>query len=426
MHGRLRMVHRAIGIVLVMMQCFPFSVLAANTPNSIRWVSINKTGHWSSSHEAIYPELIRRVQKWVENIDSLDVQVALSSKSINKRNLGLDKLRLNLSESSEKLRKALLAGEGSNSLKTLLSEMKELRQTASSKSELGPEIQTSLISEAAYYWSQNDLPSTRTAVERAIKIQPKGQVPLIEEWDDSNAIGFNSEAFEGFVSKVKASQVRSCIISIETKTSPSIIKVNGFSIGNSKEVALVPGNLHHIEIQSPGYESGKENVVCSGAGRKKVKVVLQKSKDPSTITETDLDKNHQSKSMILIEPVQDRFKLFLYTPGRDFDEILLSHPLRLADMESDSGLPTGPIVTDAALAIFEKHKLLATHLQVGVLGNPDFSRSLSSDIDEGSRKKRWLNSPIFWGIVGGALLGGAITYFSTQNKNPSAVNSDWE
>ena len=78
--------------------------------------------------------------------------------------------------------------------------------------------------------------------------------------------------------------------------------------------------------------------------------------------------------------------------------------------------------------LFEKHKLLASNLQVTEIGKNNDSSLLQNSVNAGVKtgKTTWLESPVFWGIIGGVLLGGAVTYFANQRGNSTSVSSDWE
>lgn len=68
---------------------------------------------------------------------------------------------------------------------------------------------------------------------------------------------------------------------------------------------------------------------------------------------------------------------------------------------------------------------MAMNLQVANFENDNPLASFKPEVRVESRGKSWIESPVFWGIVGGVLLGGAITYFATQNKGTSTTTSDW-
>lgn len=415
---------QAIFLLLILTQLMPWPIIAANMPRNIRTITINKTGEWGDKQEAVYSDLTRRVQKWVENIESLDVQIAPSSKLINKGNLGRDKVKLDLMESSQSLLNGLLKGKDKSALKSIANHLRDMRTQAAGQGELGPEIQTSLFAEGALYWSNNNFSAATETLRRAIRIQPKGQLPSIVDWDDSDWTSFNSDAFESFVSSIQSREMRSCSLRIETNVSPVVLKINGFLIENTGLVNLVPGDLHHLEVQSPGFELKKSMIGCQSSGSQLIKVELQKQRKSHSRLSTDLDKNYQGGTMILIEPKKEEFKLLLYTPGKDYDEIPLTHPLKIADLKYDSIKSTGPILTDAAIEVFEKHKLLAANFKVNMT-EPQIRHFSLEGVSEESTQMGWLKSPVFWGIVGGVVLGGAITYFAKRNQN-SSISSNWE
>lgn len=410
-------------VVLVLSQMFPYSILAAPNPSSVRSLSLNKTGYWGKNQEAVYPELVRRVQKWIENIEALDVKVSPSSNLVKKADFENDRLRLNLTEATERLRKALLVGSNRDITVALLSELRNSRARAAGRSDLGEEIQAAWFVEAAHHWVTNNELECRRALERAVRIHPLGQVPSILEWDQATTETFPIDSFESFVSRVQAEQVRSCELNLAPNAAVFKAKINGFPSGRGTSVNLVPGDVHHIEIQAPGYEVKKEKVSCDRPGKKRVVMVLKKQKDAAVVKEFNQRDLYEGKSMILIEPFKDQFKLMLYTPGRDFDELPTRYPIRISDMGSDYGSSTGPIATDAALAIFEKHKVLASDLRSPYLVS-NSGGNLNYRTENEQTQTVWFKSPVFWGVVGGLMLGGAITYFS--NRKTSSTSSDWE
>ena len=423
----LKNIQSFIVIILVTLQCSSFSAVAAIHPQSGYWIGVQQLGDWKSEEEAVYPELIRQVQKWVENIDSLNVQVALSSIPANKTQINLEKLKFQLAQATEKLKKVLVSTDNKETTSVLFNRMIELRKRSSGNSNLGPEIQESLVIEAAYYWKQGRWALSTAAAERAIKIHPKGQISSLAEWDSLSSANFNIDAFDSFIEQIKAKQTRNCIIEIDTVPNFVEVKVNGFLMGSIKEVALVPGGAHHLELIAKGFKSREQIVHCKGLEHKRLKISLEQNREPSQIEVAKLNRMSNSKSMILIEPIKDTFKLFLYTPGNEMDEIPLRNPLRLANLGLGSDLIVGPS-TDATIALFEKHKLLASNLQVTEIGKNNDSSLLQNSVNAGVKtgKTTWLESPVFWGIIGGVLLGGAVTYFANQRGNSTSVSSDWE
>lgn len=124
----LKNIQSFIVIILGTLQCSSFSAVAAIHPQSGYWIGVQQLGDWKSEEEAVYPELIRQVQKWVENIDSLNVQVALSSIPANKTQINLEKLKFQLAQATEKLKKVLVSTDNKETTSVLFNRMIELRK----------------------------------------------------------------------------------------------------------------------------------------------------------------------------------------------------------------------------------------------------------------------------------------------------------
>ncbi|NBY20865.1 hypothetical protein EBQ74_11640 [bacterium] len=415
---------RAMVAMLIFFQVLPHSIFALNAPTTIRSLSVNKTGKWNTEQEAGYPELVKRVQKWIENIDALDVKLSPSFQVVSNTTLETDRLRLGLMEATERVRRAMLVAKDSETLAALKNEMTAARKRVAGQGDFGPEIQRAWVTEAAYHWMLKKFDAARSALERAIRIHPEGKIAYISDWDDQTGENFAIDAFEGFVAQVKSNLLRSCELNLHSDTLNFQVKINGFPSGRGTSVKLVPGDIHHLEVRAPGYNLKKEKVACEGPGKKTIFIALKKEQYPSLAKSAVTQMSHQLKSMILIEPRQDEFKLILYTPGREFDEIPTKYPIKLADLGSEFGGSTGPIATDAAIAVFEKHKLLALDLRP-LAFDSQAEGSFNYQVEKDPTEKPWFKSPIFWGIVGGIALGGAITYFANRNKINS-TSSDWE
>lgn len=319
-------------IVLIFSQSCPLWVCAANVPNSSQAVALNKLGSWKTEQEAVYPELVRRIQTWAENIESINVQVVMGNHALNKNNLAIDKLRSELSEASEKLQVQLFNGGDKLGNKKLLDTMVKIRRRASGRAELGPQIQKSLLVEAAYNWNEGNISLARIIAERAIKIHPEGQIISFDHWDSSVLGHFNVDAFDSFLSEVKSKQTRNCAIRTDISPSSAHVRVNGFSVLNPKEFILASGSAHHLEVTALGFEPKKEMISCRGLETKRMKWVLNQSQGASLVFKNESIQPRDFKSMLLIEPKEDRFSLFLYTPGTAIDEMPLKHPIKLAEL----------------------------------------------------------------------------------------------
>jgi hypothetical protein len=411
--------------VLIFSQSFPFSVYAANVPNSSQSVALNKLGSWKIEQEAAYPELVRRIQTWAENIDSINVQVVMGNRAISKNELAIDKLRSELSEASEKLQAQLFNGSDKVGNKKLVDAMVQIRRRASGKTELGPQIQKSLLVEAAYNWNEGNVSLARIVAERAIKIHPEGQTNSFEHWDNSVLSHFNADAFDSFLSEIKSKLTRNCVIRADISPVTAQVSINGFLVSNPREFVLPSDSSHHLAVTALGFEPKREMISCKGLETKRINLALNQVRETSMVSKAESFQAKDLKSMLLIEPTEDRFKLFLYTPGTAIDEMPLKYPIKLTELASEVENRDVPIATDAAVSLFEKHRLLATNLQVTNFENENPLSSVKTEIRGESKGKSWIESPVFWGIVGGVLLGGAITFFATQNKGTSTTTSDW-
>jgi hypothetical protein len=412
-------------VFLIFAQSFSVLTYGLNAPTASQWVGLNKIGSWKTAQEAAYPELVRRIQTWAENIDSLNVQVVIGTPSISNKELAIDKLRSELSEASEILQSRIFKGGDEISNKKLLAAMIQIRRRASGRSELGPQIQKSLLVEAAYHWNEGNISLARTVAERAIKIHPDGQTVSFGQWDNSALSHFNVDAFDSFISQVKSKQTRNCAIQVVTVPVGAQISINGFRVTNPEAFVLASQSSHHLEVSSSGFETKKEMISCKGLETKKIRLVLNQGREVSQLSKRESIKEQDLKSMLLVEPAEDRFKLFLYTPGTALDEIPLNHPIKLVELGSQAENRNVPIATDAAINLFEKHRLLAMNLQVGDHERDNPLPTFKSETRGESREKKWIESPVFWGIVGGVILGGTITYFASQNKGPASTTSDW-
>ena len=112
--------------------------------------------------------------------------------------------------------------------------------------------------------------------------------------------------------------------------------------------------------------------------------------------------------------------------GKYLDEIPLQREIKINTVASADFEKENPIASDAAISLFRKHQLLASDFRATDSKLGDLSGTLRSDVNFSREKKSWLESPVFWGIVGGILAGGAITYFATRDNSPGTTTSDWE
>ncbi len=415
-------------VLICLTQCVPSFIFSAVAPLPQGELRMGRTGTWNKDHNAVYFELTKAVQKWIENLEPVAVRVSLDGSSLPAKSVEYDRQRADLSKLSQDLKTALFQGMASSSLQILREKLVDSRKRASSYPDLGPQIQESLLVEGAYYWNLGNKKSSRSLIERAIRIHPHGVLPTFAEWDQNNT-NFNTEAFDGFIHQIRAQTVRNCLMVIETTPSKVQLKINGFQLENSQEVALASGFQHHLEVTQDGFLGQKRKVSCLGPERRKWRFHLAK-RVPVHEFEREIDEtilsSQKSKSMILIEPEKEHFKLFLYTPGKYLDEIPLSQPIKLAEVQQGNVMEQSPLVSDAIVSLFDKHQLLASDLR---LNDQDFVQIPSpfrGEMALARTEKRWIDSPVFWGIVGGILVGGAITYFANRKQSSTATSEDWE
>lgn len=265
---------------------------------------------------------------------------------------------------------------------------------------------------------------SRSLIERAIRIHPEGILPALFDWEGAATEKFNIDAFDEFASKSKAKTIRSCSILFVIEPEEVELRVNGFLVGEKNKLSLMPGYSHHLDISRAGFESYKQRISCRGVEHKKMIVKLKELKSNRRTSIESASNVYSNRGMIVIEPNKDRFKLFLYTPGKRFDEIPLAYPITLADITDPESTTKSPIVSDAVIGLLEKHNLLAYDLALPETSSKHTPSVFQGEMRLDKSEKTWFNSPMFWGIVGGVLVGGAITYFATRNTN--TVMGEWE
>lgn len=404
---------------------FPVSTFSALTPSTPEAkIFVGKVGVWDKSHQEAFPHLIRQVQSWVENLDDAAIQVSSKRIELDTNRIKVDRLKGELIEVSDQFKRALISGESKANLEILEQKMFDLRRKASGISELGPEIQTSLLLESAFKWKLGGSPDSRSLIERAIRIHPEGILPALFDWEGAATEKFNIDAFDEFASKSKAKTIRSCSILFVIEPEEVELRVNGFLVGEKNKLSLMPGYSHHLDISRAGFESYKQRISCRGVEHKKMIVKLKELKSNRRTSIESASNVHSNRGMIVIEPNKDRFKLFLYTPGKRFDEIPLAYPITLADITDSESTTKSPIVSDAVIGLLEKHNLLAYDLALPETSSKHTPSVFQGEMRLDKSEKTWFNSPMFWGIVGGVLVGGAITYFATRNTN--TVMGEWE
>jgi hypothetical protein len=399
-----------------------FSALSPSVPEA--HISVGKVGVWDKSHQEAYPHLVKQVQSWVENLENAAIRVSSRRIELDTNLIKVDRLKGELIEICDEFKQALLRGEAKGSLETLKQKMGDLRRKASGISELGPEIQTSLLLESAFKWQAGGITDSRSLIERALRIHPDGVLPVLFDWESSAADKFNVAAFDEFASKIRSKAIRSCSISFQFEPEEAQLRVNGFLVSEKNRLSLMPGYSHHLDISRSGFESYKQKVSCGGVEHKKIVVKLNESKSNRRAVAESSSNGRVGRGMIVIEPNKDRFKLFLYTPGKRFDEIPLAYPITLADLSDTEFATKSPIVSDAVISLFEKHHLLAYDLALPENISRQTPSVFQGEMRLDRSEKTWFDSPIFWGIVGGVLVGGGITYFATRNDTPAT--GDWE
>ena len=127
-----------------------------------------------------------------------------------------------------------------------------------------------------------------------------------------------------------------------------------------------------------------------------------------------------------MKPHKEHLKLFLYSPGEFLEEIPLTHSVRIAQSEMSGLDESNPINSDAMLQLLKKHELLASNAHIPQLEPLNIAYPFSAQSKMQAKEPAWFESPVFWGIVGGLLVGGGITYFATQDKSSGTTSSDWD
>lgn len=409
--------------VIIASLCFPPFGFSATPPISQTNIQIGRIGNWKPNQQQFYSDVARQVQHWVENVDDGVVRVSNKSYRIASNFNPVEHIRFELHRANQQLKVGILEGQSVSFLDKNLDLIKDLRKKASKSSDVGPEIRDSLFWEGAYYWMRGNVDLGRRSIERALKIHPAGSLPEISDWDSKEIGTFNAAAFESFVDKVKSKFIRNCSVNLDIEPRDARLRVNGFSWDTRQQLWLASGVFHHIDIEAKDFISQKQLVSCQTLESKKLTVKLINKSSENKVAEHS---SSTAKAIILLESNDDLLKLFLYTPGKYLDEIPLNRKIKLTSTGLGNTGETNPIVSDAMEGLLRKHELIASNLQIGALESSGLSSVFAAETKANQREKSWFESPVFWGIVGGVLVGGAITYFATRNDNTGAVNSDWE
>lgn len=363
----------------------------------------------SHSEERAYDIVERRLQRWLDNFESLHVRAQRVGVSLSAEEVTLDSDRARLMECSEELLKGVLF-MSEHDLNPGLTEMKTLRDGLKRVKHLGPVLQKAYIAEASYLWKRKKREHAKSLIQKALLLHPDAKIESLPQWEWDEP-GFDTSGFEAMVRDSGALR-KGCRVQVQVSPSNALVRVNGFEMGRRKTFYLSQGSSYLLSAAMPGYETNESVLECDGRGQRRLLVPLKKE-DRKINSKKDslfqVSSRYGVESLCLVEPKRGEFRLHLYSPGLAMEEIPMLRPLLVAEVLDSPGDEALPIATDAFLQIFQKHRLARLTAVLDPLPSTlKYEASGTSDT--------WYNNWKVWAIVGGVIGGAALAYFATSNS----------
>jgi len=414
---KLSIVNRRVALLVLWIYGFECT-LAAHLPSSnlqSTRLGIVPIGALNDSEERAYPLVAKRIQRWLENLDS--IRASAESIASNGRagafqqeagENRLVRLSSQIWADSENERT-----ESSDSLK----ELRRLRSQVFFQSS-GPAIQKAYLAEAAFRWVRGDKRGGEDLLKKALLLSPDGHADL--SLFDSQRETSPLHAFEAKILESENQLKRGCLLHLDVNRNQARIVANGFDVGSGRQLRLPIGGTFHVHAETNDEESPSILVPCERPGIKRASITLRRKKlSVQSGSLSQLSQSHSVESLCLVEPVGDSFRLFLFTPGVAVDEIPLKNPWLVAEVLDNPTTDSVPIATDAFLDLLSRHHTS----RLSYLENPSADRTLIQGkmATGASSDTQWYNSWKFWAITGGIVGATVVTYLATK---PSTVKSN--
>lgn len=401
---------KGLSLLLIFLQTVPLH--AAGTP-----VGIARWGESAAADEKAFSLVEKRLQRWVENNDSFQLEVKPFSKFLREEDLMGEVNQLHFGQLVTQIKAELpgLSATESGKISPKIAQMRELRR----KVELIPDaiamVYRSYFWEARYDWLKKDKKSAQKHLYQAARLHPEAILPSNLNWENMDRENKDSAGFEILVDRAVGAQVRGCRILIqnpnrEKKTPADLVTVNGFGLGRKKELHLNSGMFYRI---SKGLEYEPALVRCERQSNQKV---LLPTKKIAASKAAQILKKQNVVSTFLVQQKKSDFNISLFTPGIGFHTLPLDKPLKKREVLQNPTEEGIPVSKQAVLKVLETHGLqsvkMRSLLPVGH-PNPPMLSHLDHKVEE---RKKWYNHWAFWAITGTVLAGASIAYFASRNN----------
>jgi len=405
-------------IVMLTLMGYVSSLFAAAIPlRSERWsIALSRVeGVEPSTQERASLILERRLARWLENLDSIQLTVQRGASPLSPKELEQESLRKTLDTSTTQL------GDWVSDDKSQTGESAELamkieRLAHGLSLDSGPTLQKAYWTLSARAWKMGDHVSAIRYLRTAVAFHPLGTMVEWAGWD-SKFLESLSPGFQATVMRVSGEVRRNCEWELRVEPSHATLMVNGFDLKLGEKFSLPSGKKYWLEVKSVGFEPWSGLLSCYGPQRRELKIHLRPVDDALLARTISLNSPVRvaNKSHCLIAPAKEEFKIFLYTPNVGLDEIPLTKPLLAAQLLSDPSGAALPIASDAFVSLFQRHQSSAGFPDQQSVGLD--TESLASRV-QGSVSKpgpRWYNDWKVWAVAGLVVGGGVAGYLLTRD-----------
>jgi hypothetical protein len=361
------------------------------------------------------------LRKWLESSPAPLLEVARIESSLEMQKAQSEALRERLETLSRRL-VVLASGEFTESVRREAGQLSQAAEALWAEEgrnlTLGPQWQRLLVANALYRWRVSERDDAESLLQQAARLEPDGSLKPAIGWDLEAAPMLAS--FFDAVERAQGAEPRSCRVEIEEIPPGVQVSWNGFDLRGRRSWHAIPGIPARIVARGGRWQTQVIDFTCERPGRKRLGLSLQArgTREPvDALSLLQVSERLHVRSLVLVEPAADRFRLYLYTPAVAIDEIPLTHPLTFQAVLSRGADADLPISTAAFSALLEKHRLAPLRLALGSEATatspaPDW---IGARVSARQTERRWYNSPTFWVIVGAVALGGVAAYLTFAN-----------
>lgn len=380
-------------------------------------IGVAHIGNYRVEDEKAYAILERRIQRWIENNDVIQIEAKSIGIPLSQEDVLSEVNRLTFKRLTEEIRADLRNKTDLKKIEPKISRMRDLRKRYISIFELNPLVQNSLVLEGLYFWNKKDFKAAELSLRRAAKLHPESVLLSPFNWDTIASGNDSLAGFEALLSKAANVQVRSCHILLKgEKEAMTDVYVNGFKLGKKKELHLNSGSLYRL---SRGVDFEQTMVRCERQSNLSLVLPLQKTVKPAGIN--SILKKEGVSSAFVVQSDKAGFKLGLFTPGVAFDDLLLETELKKSDILQNATEEGLPLSKQSFIKLIEKHRLASLQMRSLLpAGHPNPINRLEHPLEQ---KRAWYNHWAFWAITGTVLTGAAIAYFASQKENEVGVSN---